>query len=47
MMFIVSADARSPAAAPPMPSAITSRRSLAYPESWLLVRRRPVSVMAT
>src|SRR5687767_12568150 len=47
MMFIVSAEARSPAAAPPMPSATAISRLLAYPESWLLVRRRPVSVRAT
>ena len=46
-MFIVSAEARSPAAAPPMPSATAISRLLAYPESWLLVRRRPVSVRAT
>jgi hypothetical protein len=36
--------ATSPAAWPPMPSAITSRCGPAYPESWLLLYRpRPMS----
>ena len=47
MVSIATAEARSPAAAPPIPSATTSRCGLAKPESWLFLRIRPISEWVT
>ena len=40
---MATAEARSPAAAPPIPSATTNRWGLAKPESWLFLRIGPIS----
>ena len=39
---MTSAEATSPPACPPMPSATTNRFDPEYPESWLLERTFPV-----
>ena len=44
--WIAAADATSPRAAPPTPSATASSHGPAYPESWLSLRTRPTSEIA-
>ena len=43
MVWTATAEARSPAAAPPMPSATITKCGPAYPESSFFLRVRPMS----